>query len=76
MEVKSLPAGQVQDNRADVLADLNQMLFRLEARATLAADIGAVAAAESLDRNQRHALAVELAEAVTACRALADALDA
>lgn len=72
----TLPAGQVQDNRADVLADLNQMLFRLEARATLAANIDTVTAAESLDRHQRHALAVELAEAVTACRVLADALDA
>lgn len=76
MAHKTLPAGQVQDNRADVLADLNQLLFRLEARATLAANIDTVTAAESLDRHQRHALAVELAEAVTACRVLADALDA
>ena len=76
MAHQTLPAGQVQDNRADVLADLNQMLFRLEVRSKLAADIDVVAAAESLDRHQRHALAVELAEAVTACRVLADALDA
>jgi len=76
MAHKTLPAGQVQDNRADMLADLNQRLFRLEARAKLAADIDTVTAAESLDRHQRHALAVELAEAVTACRVLADALDA
>lgn len=75
MAHETLPAGQVQDNRAATMADLSQLLFRLEARATLAANIDTVTAAESLDRHQRHALAVELAEAVTACRVLADALD-
>ena len=68
MMTQSLPAGQAS------MADLSQLLFRLEARASMNATIEGQRAAEHLDTEQRQALAVELLEGLRTCRQMADAL--
>ena len=57
-------------------ADLNTLLYRLEARMTMLATVEGFAAFQQLDKGQQFAMLCDQADSVTQCYELSDASEA